>query len=170
VEALARLSPLADEALTMGHQDAQLAHWWGRHPDGRDESGRKYPRQMERVTGIGLHACRTNELDQERMGNLHLLDQWGKLVIQRPSIGRRFQHHLISLCQVCERPLPEALEAQLAWGEHDLLSGIDRRHHDVVLVDVQRDKPFAGGHGRSLLRTSRERNKPGGLECVVVGR
>jgi hypothetical protein len=104
------------------------------------------------------------------MGHLHLLHQWGQLVIPRPGIGRRFQHHLIRLPQVLWSPLLEALEAQLARGKHNLLGCINRCHHDVVLVDVECDQPFDGGHDRSLLRTNRERKKTGGLECVVVGR
>src|SRR5262249_61689563 len=105
------------------------------------------------------------------MSDLHLLHEWGEWVIPGPGIGRYFAHHLIRVGQMVRCPRREALQAHLTRGEHHLLRRIDRRDHDVVFVDVQREKTLDDSHGSSSCtgwQANDREDKPEGLECVVV--
>jgi hypothetical protein len=125
---------------------------------------------MQGIPSVGLHPCGADQFDQQRMGDLHVAHEGGELVIPGPGIDGRFQNHLILRRQVLGRPVRESLQAQLAWGEDDLLSGGDRRHHDVVLVHIQRDVALNRLQGDSSYVTIVHPMKraPWGRECVVV--
>src|SRR5262249_45036917 len=100
--------------------------------------------QMQGIARIGLHPCGTQQLDQQGRGALYLAYQRGQRVIPCPSVARGFQDPLVSLSQLLGRPLGEALPTPLARGEDDLLGGGNRRHHDGVFVDLERDLALTG--------------------------
>jgi hypothetical protein len=122
------------------------------------------------VARVGLHPRGTDQFDQQAVGDLHRVHEWGQLVVPGPGIGSRFQDHLVALGELFGRPLREPLHTHLAWSEDDLLRRVDRRHHDGVFVDIQRHLPLDGLHEDSSCATPSEPTKkePWRLECVVV--
>ncbi len=99
---------------------------------------------MQGIPRVGLHPRGTDQFDQQGVGDLYRVHEWAQLVVQGPGIGSRFQDNLVALGEMLGRPLREPLQAHLAWSEDDLLRPVDRRHHDVMFVDIQRHRALHG--------------------------
>jgi hypothetical protein len=87
----------------------------------------------------GLDARVGDQLDLGRMRHNRAADQSDQQVVDRPGIGRGFDHNGIRALEIGLRPGGPARELEAAGREDNPFVGINASNHEIVFVDVDGD-------------------------------